>query len=504
MIDLILVMVSIASFLLSFFSEQTFSIFLNIGLFVSFIWGGILIYRNITLDSFSFISIGVGSNIFFSLGGFWYAIQSSSLDRVVDYLRTSGGYVFELTDISWACLYTYFFAVFLLFINKFLSTSSPLHHHVFFEQLNLDLSDSQKTKAFVLFALVIEGLKLYLLISGKASFTFIFNSDVKQLAGDSSSIIPLLMLNFSPAGTFLIFILFFYKKINKILFTLFLIPDLIYLLTIGRRPLIYHFLLIIIALFVKIRFSDDNRLSQEFGVVERLRQYRRKHFFAVLTIVLACLAAVQFLSIFRFFIIAQDQSFTGTSPIDLFQDFIFSGKIFSSFSSSDISEQVQDNFSIRNSLSLGYLTHTIAGFAKAKQFIYGAILFSSILYAIPSNLGLYDKLELSNYGQTLIADVIKNGHGDAAKSIATYSFADFFLLGPLIYGLVLYIFSYYFFRFIKANSSANSLTYCVCFACMTNFYLQMPETEMTVFFLLIRDSLIVIFIYNLVISLKRR
>jgi len=214
---------------------------------------------------------------------------------------------------------------------------------------------------------------------------------------------------------------------------------------------------------------------------------------------------------FSFFVIFQSFTFLVTvrklSIVDKqmsLKEIIKSGQVFSFFESQDIKEFGKGVF--RENLRLRmFNNHELATLfyyksPKKKNFLYGQLLLNHFIKAIPAII-FKDK---KNYhtAETLIITITESPlyYGDTVDSLQSSSYADFGLLGLIIYPMIINLLIFIIYKIITLKQLLN-LTAIFILALVLQFItVRVIEINLSNWFVLVRNIVIFILFFNFLLS----
>lgn len=506
--DWILIWLIISSCIFLFVTDITFHstnesslLFLQISLLIGAFSGLLSIIRFLTLNKINFITLGVGSYLFFGHGGFAYSTFKTDINSIIEYFNRVG-YSFDLLDIIYACLYANLVAILYILLSNF----NKFNKNEVKPVINLakKIKEIKKnSKELLAYSLVILTLKAYLIISGGVSFSFFGDNNYYLVYGSRSSQIAYFVIAIAVSSFFISLVLLFSKLIPQWLAICLIIPDILFAAILGRRPLIYHGLVAIFVYYLcSYRGDQNDRLDVhekpdlKIGgaykkPISKIRKRAIKDFFLIISSLFLTWIFIKAVSYVRF----ASFGISTISNLDLIPDLFRS--IFSGDDSLD--EMLTKNISIRNAFIVAYCSHVMHGFLQYGEVAWGRILIGDILQAIPSGIGFLDK-SLNMQGEAIISGLTNTSVPDGSNTVFSYSIIDFpFFIGVIVYYLFLSSINFFFLRLSRFGVH-SILIEMIVLSAFVYYYISFSETSITDLLLSIRSILIIIVVYFVVSS----
>jgi hypothetical protein len=495
----ILMFFSTIFLMISLVNTSDVNLYLPLGLACGTIWSLLVIIQLTNLNNFDFFTVGAAFYILFGYGGFLYAWQTITLPSVIS-IMGSMQYVFTEIDIIYAALYSNFFCLVFITLPKFLNTRKILNKTIYLPGNRIHNIKNQ----LFLYSFAIIAFKVIMIVSGQQKMSFLTGQEELQF-GDQSTMTQLFSRAISPTSSFLIGIISTLSIIKKNsekndhkIYILFLLIDFFFAFSLGRRPLIYHVLIFAMGALVAINSSSTLQDYQNYA------KNKVKIFLATSLFVVLFFGLIKSLTFTRLIVENAAEMYDIVNITSVIQ--MFASQDLSSISSAnEVASNVEKNLSVRNAFTLSYVAQFIHGLFIYQNIAFGSILTGSFLTIFPSALTfLFDKSK-NLQGEFIIGQLINSNITDGANTLVAFSLADFYLLGPLVYTLVVFLILVSSFEILNLiilgiDTRDQSLLHLVFFSGICYFFISMAEADFTDLLQFVRSILIVAIIYKIISS----
>jgi len=214
------------------------------------------------------------------------------------------------------------------------------------------------------------------------------------------------------------------------------------------------------------------------------------------------------LYVMSFFILIQAFTFLGTirqlnivdKDMSLI-DVISEGEVFLFFKDKNTNELGKETFS-NNLQKRLFNNHELATlfYYESSEFLNGRLLFSQFIKVIPSvvYLGKVDYLTQEDLITTKTNSPLY--YMDTVDSLQSYSYIDFGFLGLIIYPLIINFVFFIFYKITTIKNLSNLSSIFILALIMELITIRAIETNLTYWFLLIRNFFVFMFFFNFLLS----